>query len=411
MRLRFRTASDVISRLMVAVATIFAVALVTAASPMHAQSYSVIYTFTNGPDGSSPANLAINAGRAIYGVAYGGGVNGGGTVFSLKPLGSGWAVTALYGFGADGTAAPVTINIGIDGTLYGNTRGVVPGCCGTVFRLLPPLDVRNTALWSKKELYRFAQSNTIPDGELAFDSLGNIYGTVREGGNQGYGFVYELTHSGGVWTETQLYSSVNLQYPVGGAILGNDGSLYGVFAGGGRFGYGAVYKLLSGMPWTEQSLHDFTNGSDGGSPEGGLISDNLGGFYGTTASGGNGGGGTVFRLTPQNGGWQFDTLYSFSGIAGPQERLVMDSAGNLYGTTYSDGANGMGAVFKLTPSGQTWVYKSLHDFTGGTDGAFPLSNIIIDANDNLYGTTSQGGNAPKCNVGCGVVFKISPHAN
>ena len=124
----------------------------------------------------------------------------------------------------------------------------------------------------------------------------------------------------------------------------------------------------------------------------------------------------VFQLTPGQP-WTFTPLYSFNSINGrgeygPYGRLVFDSAGNLYGTTYADGAYGLGSVFKLTP-GNPWTYTSLHDFTGGADGAYPFSSVAFDKNGNLYGTASTGGNQganyPNClSTGCGVVWKITP---
>ena len=149
----------------------------------------------------------------------------------------------------------------------------------------------------------------------------------------------------------------------------------------------------------------FRSGND---PWAGLIIDPSGNLYGTTTGGGSGSGGTVFELTPANVGWTFKTLYSFSGNGGgPSDKLVMDAAGNLYGTTYIDGAYGYGTVFKLTPSNGGWTYTSLHDFTGGSDGANPISSLVFDANGNLYGTASQGGTG-NCPGGCGVVFEITP---
>ena len=91
--------------------------------------------------------------------------------------------------------------------------------------------------------------------------------------------------------------------------------------------------------------------------------------------------------------------------------LIFDKAGNLYGTTYDDGPDrfsSYGTVLRLTPSNGTWIYTSLHDFTGGSDGAYPVGNLVFDANGNLYGTTTRGGNLSKCGrQGCGVVFKIT----
>jgi len=132
----------------------------------------------------------------------------------------------------------------------------------------------------------------------------------------------------------------------------------------------------------------------------------LGNLYGTTLTSGSGGGGTVFELTSTNNGWIFNTLYGFQGggyYPGSWGKLLMDTAGNLYGTTYGDGLYGAGSAFKLTPSNGAWTYTSLHDFTGGSDGGNPISNLVLDANGNLYGTASYGGP-----YNAGVVFEITP---
>jgi uncharacterized repeat protein (TIGR03803 family) len=165
-----------------------------------------------------------------------------------------------------------------------------------------------------------------------------------------------------------------------------------------------------GFGWTGSTLYSFQNGSDGGHVGAGLIFDPSGNLYGATINGGTGGGGTVFELTPSNGGWTLKTLYSFTGDfnCGPEGTLVMDGTGNLYGTTFCDGANKAGNVFELIPSGGNWTYSSLHDFTGGVDGGHPYSNVVFDSAGNLYGTTSAGGTGSACNGGCGVVWEITP---
>ena len=137
-----------------------------------------------------------------------------------------------------------------------------------------------------------------------------------------------------------------------------------------------------------------------------LASGNL---IGTTSSGGAGNGGTVFELTPSQGNWVFNLIYSLTGQEsyGPEASLTTDAAGNLYGTTVYGGASGYGSAFKLTPSNGGWTYTSLHNFTGGGDGSNIQSNLIMDAHGNLYGVASYGG-AGSCSYGCGIVFEITP---
>jgi uncharacterized repeat protein (TIGR03803 family) len=157
-------------------------------------------------------------------------------------------------------------------------------------------------------------------------------------------------------------------------------------------------------------VYGFTGLTDGRLPQGGLIVDSSGNLYGTTLVGGRGsvtGSGTVFKLAPNHGSWNFTTLYKLSGHAGSEDKLIMDAAGNLYGTTYEDGAYHWGSVFELSPSSGGWIYTTLHDFCVGgypcSDGSAPVSSLVFDANGNLYGTTSSGGA-----YGHGVVFEITP---
>jgi hypothetical protein len=141
-----------------------------------------------------------------------------------------------------------------------------------------------------------------------------------------------------------------------------------------------------------------------------LIVDAAGNLYGSTTTGGTLGGGTIFQLTPDGSGFTFKTIYSFApggiGSVGPLGNLLMDKAGNLYGTTWSDGLYSLGAVFKLTRSGESWSYSSIHDFNR-TDGAHPSGDLIMDANGNIYGTADNGGANCYPN-GCGVIFEITP---
>jgi uncharacterized repeat protein (TIGR03803 family) len=392
-------------------ATLVAAITMIGSLPAQAQTYNAIYNFTGGHDGSNPeAGLTIDHAGSLYGTTNGGGV-GFGAAFKLAHKGSSWTFNPLYSFagGSDGAGTYSRVIFGPDGSLYGVTYGTNSGF-GTVFRLQPPATACKSVLcpWTETVLYRFTggSDGANPDGDLVFDQAGNIYGVTLKGGD-GYGVVYELTRSGGGWTQSVLHTfeqGSGGTHPTAGVIFDKTGNLYGTAAFGG-LGYGVVFQLTpSGSGWTENVLYTFTGGNDGGAPIGGLIFDNSGNLYGSTFQNGVGSGGTAFELMFQSGKWTFELLHSFAGTSGcgPQASLAFDQAGSLYGTTLCDGTNGQGSVFELTPSNGTWTYTSLHDFAG-SEGGFPFSNVVFDANGNIYGTASEGGAD-----GVGVVFQITP---
>jgi uncharacterized repeat protein (TIGR03803 family) len=247
-------------------------------------------------------------------------------------------------------------------------------------------------------------------GDVVFDQAGNLYGTTSLGGVNGFGTVFKLTPSGGGWTESVLYSFAGGNdgaFPYSGVTFDKVGNLYGTTTSGGANGGGTVYQLTpSEIGWTETVLWNFQAASDGSYPVGGVIFDQAGNLYGTTANGGPSSGGTVYELTPSGGNWVFTLLYSFSGYAGPFGGLAMDAAGSLYGTTYQDGTYHLGSAFKLTLSGGSWIYTDLHDFDTG--GIYPIGSVVLDAGGNLYGTASAGGSQGCGGNGCGVVWEITP---
>lgn len=388
-----------------------------------AQTFKVIHQFT-GTEGQSPyAGLTMDAAGRLYGTTSLGGTSNYGTVFRMTPSGSHWVLTALYNFagGDDGACPWSRVIFGPDGSLYGTTSSVAPGChgrdgYGTVFSLHPPATACKAALcpWRETILHAFGGNDGYgPTGDLIFDGAGNLFGTTRNGGPDGLGNVYELTPMGGGWTENNLYTFVRnetLNQPSAGVIFDKAGNLYGTAQGAY---YGGVFELTpSGGGWVYNEVYALHGGVQGGGPLAGLIFDDAGNLYSATALYGAGEGGTVFELKPSSSGWNYALIYSFTGPAGydcgPWGTLVSDGAGNLYGTTLCDGVNNAGSVFRLTPSGNNWTYTSLHDFTGGSDGGNPISNVIFDTDGNLYGTTSAGGRNDLCSGGCGVVFEIAP---
>jgi len=400
--------------------------------PAQAQTYQVLHNFTGGADGAVPeAGLTMDQAGNLYGTANTNGAGGWGTVFKLSHKGSAWVFNPLYSFagGNDGAGPFDRVIFGPDGSLYGTTYyGLGNGCaeghgCGTVFDLKPYLTTCRTALcgWQETVLYSFTGGGDGAHpflGDLIFDRAGNLYGTTLYGGAYGQGEVFELAASNGGWTESVLYSFTGGSdgaVPYTGLIFDNVGNLYGTTSFGGDLGCdvynegcGTVFQLTpSGSGWTENVLYSFQNRNEGGYPWGGLIFDQAGNLYGTTVLGGTGNGGTAFELTPSKGAvpWAFELVYGFSGDGnyGSVGGLAMDPSGNLYGTTLEDGAYGAGSVFKLTPSSGGWTYTSLHDFTGGSDGMGPVSNVTFDVEGNLYGTAELGGA-----YGNGVVWEITP---
>jgi uncharacterized repeat protein (TIGR03803 family) len=189
-----------------------------------------------------------------------------------------------------------------------------------------------------------------------------------------------------------------------GFTIDADGNLYGTASYGGTTEYGVVFKVSN--TGEETVLHDFVGGTDGANPDGRLLRDSAGNLYGTTFAGGAFGAGTVFKLTAQG---KETVLYSFTGKtdgAKPYAGLIMDAVGNLYGTATAGGSNGTGTVFELTipvKKGGRWREKVLHSFHAGTDGATPIAGVTFDATGNVYGTTSAGGI-----YGFGTIFKLSP---
>jgi len=246
---------------------------------------------------------------------------------------------------------------------------------------------------------------------LLLDKAGNIYGTTISGSNGGVAF--KLSPSGSGWQETVLHS-FGIHSPSSGLIMDGFGSLYGETAGGGAFDDGTVFVLKpTSSGYQYHIVYSFAAANDGIQPANGQIFDSKGDLFGTTTGGGGlTGAGTVFELQRgTNGQWTESVIHSFTTSADgvtPQAPVVIDSAGNLYGTTSSGGALscgqglGCGTVYELTPSGGSWTLTTLHNFTDNPDGHAPLAGLTLDSDGNLYGTTSNGGTS-----GTGVVFELT----
>ncbi len=363
---------------------------------------TVLFTFTGGADGGYPyAGVVRDSAGILYGTTSGGGTPGLGVVFKVDTSGN---ETVLYTGqrGLDGDQ-PYLAGVILDsvGNLYGTEAFGGAGGEGVVYKL--------DSSGHEKVLYAFHDS---ADGEypynagVIFGSDGNLYGTADRGGKAGEGVVYQLDGNGNeaVLYTFRTFTVSGYGQPTGGVIRDSKGNFYGTtFIGqaGVGYGYGVVYKV--GPAGNSTVLHNFTGGTDGGNPYGGVIRDSKGNLYGTAEVGGASGAGVVFKIN-QYGNEK--VLYSFTGGADggyPLCGVMRDSKGNLYGATNGGGASGAGVVFKVDTSGNETV---LYSFTGGADGAYPIAGVIQDSKGNLYGTTNQGGAS-----GAGVVFKVDTSGN
>jgi uncharacterized repeat protein (TIGR03803 family) len=422
-------------------AALVALTVFGAATRAVAQTESVLHSFTdNGMDGYRPvAGLILDAAGNLYGTTPYGGVYGdvslfysGGTVFELRPnADGGWAEEVLHSFGdgTDGAFPGSSVIIDAAGDLYGTTRGggaygATFGGFGTAFMLRP-------AASQEQILYNFGEKGgdaIDPYSSLIFDASGNLYGTTFEGGTYGVGTVFELTpKKGGGWVEKVLHTftedGTDGRYPEASLVLDVAGNLFGTTAYGGTYDSGTAFKLTpsGGGGWTEEQIYTFNYKNSGGAqPIAGLIFDAEGNLYGTATYGdgtgcGGGGCGTAFELMPKaGGGWTETVLHRFNdnGTDGynPYGGLILDSSGNLYGTTAGGGTYNYGTVFELKRStgGGGWTETLVHSFGSGQDGKLPYSSLIFDASGNLYGTTTEGGSSTGCANGCGTVFEIMP---
>ncbi len=324
-------------------------------------SFSLLYTFQGNNDGAYPlGGVTIGRDGSLYGTTAVGG-------------GDGCAVGVLGGCG----------------TVY----HLQPRArfCGTV--LCPWTE---TVLYR----FPGAAAGFFPEDAVTFDSAGNLYGTTNEGSiSDGGGVVFELTPSDPAWTETVLHEFTGIgsdgSLPTSGVIFDSAGNLYSTTSAGGINEGGLLYQLIpGGSEWTLNPLYSFQFPNI--IPYGGVIADGAGNLYGTTVLGN--GAGSVFEMVAHGGVWTYQLLYALPGPVGawgPTANLAMDAAGNLYGTTYNGGGSpnchlGCGTIFELSPGNGSWLYTVLHEFTG-SEGSLPWGGIVVDTNGNLYGTTTMGG--------------------
>ena len=374
------------------------------ASP--AQTFKTLVSF-NGTNGANPGWMSLIQGTDgnFYGTTENGGAHGHGTIFKITPAGT---LTTLHNFCSqpnctDGASPVAGLVQATSGNFYGTTSGGGAYNHGSLFEI--------TAAGKLTTLYNFCSLANCADGLSPYAAPlqatdGDLYGTTYLGGANNYGTVFKLSPAKGADKEKVLYSfganSNDGTQPYAGVTLDRARNIYGTAALGGQ-GYGTVFELTpSKSGWTEQIIHTFGNVTDGGTPYAGLSFDAQGNLFGATTQGPGAGGGTFFELTPSNGTWSFNTIYSLSGwgISGEFRTAYLDPSDNIFGTTHCDGQYSSGSVYELQRSGSAYNYVDLYDFTGGTDGQYVFSNPAFDAHGNIFGTTNVGGS------GYGVVWEV-----
>ena len=401
---------------------IFLLSLIVALVPAsQGQSFQVLHNFGASGDGTLPSgSLVMDNQGHLYGVTIDGGTGscsdyGCGTVYQLTRVDGEWYETILHSFDFNTEGAQPYGPLAIDdaGDLYGPTSDGGPGGIGSAFELS---STENG--WELSLIYDSgSKEGFISNGHDIYADLGP--------GSHLAGAIAELSPSQNGWIYSQLYSFCSLPKCVDGydvkwpLTLDAKGNIYGATYFGGN-GYGLAFELshnrvsssISG-PWTYHIMHRFASfPTDGGYPGSGLVLDQLGNAYGVSYNGGANGNGAVYKLTPFLAVpwvWTETQIYNFPADLQnggfPVGNLVFDQAGNLYGSAGGGtGCNpyGCGVIFKLTPgaNGQ-WSYSVVHYFNG--EDGFGPNPLAVDQNGNLFGTTQVGGT-----YNYGVAFEIMP---
>jgi uncharacterized repeat protein (TIGR03803 family) len=371
-----------------AIGSAIVLTMVILALPLHAQTYQIIHNFDPSVDGSQPHGLARDAAGNIIGVTASQSPDHG-SVFKLNLTAR--LLTTLHTFtgtpDGDNPIDPVVFDAA--GNIYGTTRDGGANGLGAVYKIDSSL--------VETILHSFNGTDGQDPNGLIRDAAGNLYGTTVSGGVGGSGVVFRVNKAGVEQTLYKFTGSPDAAQPYAGVVRDASGNLYGTTDTGGDYGKGTIFKLAP--DGTETVLHSFTGGAGGNRPFAGLLIDAAGNLYGSTFAGGTGRLGTIFKLDASA---VFTVLVNFSGANGEEPgELVMDAAGNLYGTTVKGGGPfDAGVVFKIDPSGTETV---LHSFAGKPDGSYPAAPLLVSRDGTIIGSTTQGGLND-----AGTIFRIKP---
>jgi len=368
-------------------------------TPNTPAGFSTLYSFSGVTDGSSPnGSLAINSAGKLLGTAFSGGAGKEGTIFSFNPQTNKLALLYSFNGQTDGVYPLGGLTLGAGGVVYGETQYGGAANDGTVFAF-------NTGTNQLSELYAFlgGSGGSSPGGGMVLDNQGNLDSTVNSGGGFNFGAIVQINATTGA--EKMLYSFSGAG---GGSspvrlVLNSKNDIVGATHSGGSGNNAGELYVFNPVTEIKRVLYRFTGGADGKGPNGPLIADSKGNFYGTTNRGGASGFGTIFKFNTASA--QLTTLYSFTNAADggePTGGLAFDGNSTLYGvTSQTNKTANLGTLFEFNLSSHTLT--TLHSFTGGSDGGAP-SNLTRDSAGVIYGTTRLGG----VTSGFGTIYQYVP---
>jgi uncharacterized repeat protein (TIGR03803 family) len=338
-------------------------------------SFSTLAQFGVAELGHPRGKLAVDAEGNLYGATGDGGASGYGTLFEIAH-GSGAATTLASFDGTNGSTPTTGVTMDSHGNLFGTTEAGGASGSGTVFELVQGSHFITALASFTGPFAPFAAAGA---ARPTTDAAGNLFGTTSAGGPDHDGTIFEVAHNSGTITTLASFNGTNGAYPTSGVVVDNDGNLFGTTGDGGSYGNGTVFELAHGSS-TISALASFNSSTNGYDPEG-VILDGGGNLYGATYTGGANDCGNIFEVARNSSAITVLASFNITNGANPLD-LVRDGDGNLYGVTEWGGANNRGTLFELSRGAANLTTLATADSSAD---AGPGSSLILDSGGNLFG--------------------------